>query len=451
MTLAKTVARATVIASLAVTASFTHARADEPSSDETPPPKPKRVRIPAPPPPAPNGMTGDESSQVLGPLERLPASAYPSEPIRGIYGGSLWRIFHGLQWPYYPKTGIGVSGDLWVDTSYQRSIRGSGNEQGGRGITQYLQVGRQVLRVTPTWTGGEWFAQAQTELVANEDQGAAQPNSLFVSVDDLWIRAGRWKTFDVQLGRFEGWEIYHFGLGLDLHSPERVGPTAALLAPGIYGVTALMYRPQSFGAGAVHIYPTDWLRFELEGRYGSEGQNGLGGRGVGILDFGSLKFKAGGEYEDLTPQLDTGKGDKKIYGVGGALQGVIDPWAELGISGAYGWQATVDPVSGNIDPNNSFQTYSLGAFANVHVIGDLMVGGGINYTFFVDQNFDSALGRTENRDQWQGFGAVQYILWKQIYLRGIVGYALANFNPVAMNVPYQNSMVSARLRAEMLF
>ena len=29
---------------------------------------------------------------------------------RGIRHGSLWMTFHGLQWPYYPKTGIGVAG-----------------------------------------------------------------------------------------------------------------------------------------------------------------------------------------------------------------------------------------------------------------------------------------------------------------------------------------------------
>jgi hypothetical protein len=493
MTFAKSVAGAALVASLAATLGSTPALADVPTGGSAASPAaPTAAAAPsatepaaaspapgptawptAPPPPAASPTEGappatppvnvvaaapppskgqEPSLPLLGFVERLPPSAYPSEPIRGIEGGSLWRIFHGLQWPYYPKTGIGVSGDLWVDSSYQHTIRRLPNEPNGRGLTEFLQQGRQVLRFTPTWSGGEWFVQGQTELVANEDQGQAQPNGLFVTVDDLWLRAGKWKKFDVQVGRLEGWEIYHFGMALDLHTAERVGPNAQTLAPQIYGVTALMYRPQSFGAGAVHLYPTDWLRFEIEGRYGNEAaQNGLGGRAVGIVDLGWMKIKGGAEYEDLSPEADSGKGDQKTYGAGGALQFVFDPWVEFGVNGAYGWQTTTDPVSGNPSPAQSFQTYSLGAFANAHVIGDLIVAGGINYTYYVDQEYDATLRRTLNRDNWQGFGALQYTLWKQLYIKGVVGYALANFNPIGSNVSYFNTMISGRLRLELLF
>ena len=44
-------------------------------------------------------------------------------PTRGIWGGSLWLTFHGLQWPYMPKTGVGVSGYAWVDTGYEQIRR----------------------------------------------------------------------------------------------------------------------------------------------------------------------------------------------------------------------------------------------------------------------------------------------------------------------------------------
>ena len=71
-------------------------------------------------------------------IEQLPAGAYPEAtpdggifgksfslgpPTRGIWGGSLWLTFHGLQWPYMPKTGVGVSGYAWVDTGYEEIRR----------------------------------------------------------------------------------------------------------------------------------------------------------------------------------------------------------------------------------------------------------------------------------------------------------------------------------------
>jgi hypothetical protein len=166
---------------------------------------------PAPPPAeAPPAQQKEPEPETLGPLERLPPSAYPNDPVRGIRGGSLWFTFHGLQWPYYPKTGIGVSGYAWVDTGYERVKRGNPSEQS---IKYMLQQGRVLLRVTPTYTHGDWFVQAQAELVANKDQSSRQPD--IADADDVWLRVGNWKKFDVQFGRFEGWEVYHFAMGLD--------------------------------------------------------------------------------------------------------------------------------------------------------------------------------------------------------------------------------------------
>src|SRR5262249_4262205 len=146
-------------------------------------------------------------------LERLPASAFPSDPVRGIQGGSLASTFHGLQWPYYPKTGIGISGSAWIDSGYEQIKRGNPTEQG---INYWLQQGRLLLRVTPTYTRGRFFLQGQAELVANKDQSLHQRDT--ADTDDLWIKIGMWNLWDLQLGRYEGWEIYHFGMGLDLYT-----------------------------------------------------------------------------------------------------------------------------------------------------------------------------------------------------------------------------------------
>ena len=79
---------------------------------------------PSSPPPETEPKADATPPPSLGPLERLPPSAYPAPRVRGIKGGSLWLTFHGLQWPYYPKTGIGISGSIWVDTAFQRLTPG---------------------------------------------------------------------------------------------------------------------------------------------------------------------------------------------------------------------------------------------------------------------------------------------------------------------------------------
>ncbi len=401
---------------------------------ETPPPA-------LPPPPAPTPTTSS-------PIERLPPSAFPTTPIRGIEGGSLWLTFHGQEWPYYPKTGIGVSGYGWIDTGYEHIHRGDPTEPSEKYM---VQQGRVVLRVTPTWSDGSWFVQGQAELVASQDQ--SQPQPISANADDVWIKFGKWNTFDVQVGRFEAWEIYHFGMGLDLYTLERQGATDqnAYPYPAIYGLTYAFYRPESLGEAAVHFYATNNLRFELGGRYGNEtSYNTYGGRPVAVLDYGWIKVKAGAEYLDSTPLADGAQEEKKESGYGGALQFVIDPIVEFGVNAAVG---NVDHTKndGTHDARGSYETYSLGAFLNFQPVKRFIVGGGINYTYLVDQQYDSKLSRNEDFDQTQLFGAVQYRLWNQLFIKAVGGYALANFNPNEGSLVYANQMVSGRLRLQFLF
>jgi hypothetical protein len=194
--------------------------------------------------------------ELLNRIELLPASAFPAPKTRGIANGSLAGTFHGLQWPYMPYSGIGFSGSAWVDSGYETIKRGNDTEQN---INYWLQQGRVLLRVTPTYSDGDFFVQGQAELVANKDQSLRQPD--VADTDDLWIRFGTWKKWDVQLGRFEGWEVYHFGMGLDLNTLERQGATSTTYsAPEIYGLTYAFYRPAGVGQLAAHLYPVDWLR-----------------------------------------------------------------------------------------------------------------------------------------------------------------------------------------------
>src|SRR4051812_8243326 len=144
-------ARSLFAASTLIAASASAEEGAPPGAGATAPPPPSTVtETPADVAAAPK----DEATASLGPIERLPPSAFPAPRIRGIYGGSLWSMFHGLQWPYYPKTGIGVSGYAWIDTSYARF---SSDDENTKGVKFLRQEGRALLRVTPTWSDGNYF------------------------------------------------------------------------------------------------------------------------------------------------------------------------------------------------------------------------------------------------------------------------------------------------------
>jgi hypothetical protein len=418
------------------------APSDSPTADKGAPPGTK---------PAADSLPKD----ILHLVEQLPPSAYPSPPgrVRGIYGGSLWADLQGLQWPYYPKTGIGVSGSGWVDTGYRNFDAGQGLGTGETKGEQFVQQSRFVLRTTPTWTdsNGAFFVQLQTELVAAK----LDTSKGFVwSADDAWIRFGKWKLFDVLVGRFQAWEVYHYGMGLDLFTLERAGANEVNPTPQIYGLTDMYLRQDLVGQGAVHLYPTDWLRFEVGFQYGADntGDNVDGARPVGIVEWGPLRFKAGAEFLESRggSQSSSKAQQSRTQGYGAALQLILDPYLELGVNGAY---ALNDNISkGQLDVQHTDDTYSVGGFANARIIPDLLVGAGLNYTYLVDQNYSPAVGRNDHYDQWQPFGAVQYLLLKQLFIKAVFAYAKADLDPIpTLSQPAKNEMYSTRLRLTYLF
>lgn len=387
-------------------------------------------------------------------IHRLPPEAYPQAKVRGLYGGSNWMNMHGQQWPYMPQTGIGISGYGWVNTGYEKIRRGDPSQEDS---TLMLMEGRFVFRVTPTYTRNHWYAQVQAEFVANNNQSVAQP--LVAAADDLWVRVGMWgrknHNWNVQVGRFEAWELFHLGLGLDLFTLERRGATEAAAVPEIYGVTYMYYRPSGVGNIAAHYYPTDFLRFEALVQYGNNnGQNAVGGRGAGIFDWGWVKIKAGGEYRKETPQSDTSQLETIQYGAGGNLLFVIDPWVEFGANGAWGKTERLD-VAGNLNQAGSFTTFTAGGFATVRIYKELLVGGGYQYTFLRDRQIDTLENGVEEVGLFahtQAFGSIQYFLFRNMLIRGIFGYGRSDMNPTfTENDPYSNQMLSGRAQITRFF
>jgi hypothetical protein len=396
-------------------------------------------------------------------VEQLPANAYLEPKTRGLRGGSLWLTLHGYQFPYMPavpgKSGlrIGLSGSAWVDTSYRKVDSGLATQTGDANLHDWRQQGRFVGRITPTYSSHDgWFVQAQGELVLNtaSDTTVAMHAE---NTDDLFVRLGKWRLADITAGRFQGWEVYHFGMGLDLNTLERDGArTDRTQPPGIYGVTHLWDRMDGPGKVAAHFYPTDFLRFELLGVVGSYSNNQMGIRPVGILDFGWVKLKVGTEYEKQTPRAQSAnfKGKIENRGFGGALQFVIDPYIEFGINGAQGLTDNYGN-SGVLDAGLSETRTSLGGFANGRIYGPLLVGAGVNSTRRNNLKENATTGENDVSTHLQAFGAIQYTLFNSFHIKLVVAYADAHYNMLsdeaAMRQNFHNKALSGRLRLMYLF
>jgi hypothetical protein len=239
---------------------------------------------------------------------------------------------------------------------------------------------------------------------------------------------------------------------MDLYTLERNGATDAIYSvPTIYGVTYAFYRPAGVGSAAFHCYPTKNLRFELGSQFGDQfGYNTMAGRPVAVYDLGWLKLKAGAEYVLENAQA---VGDPEVYeerGAGGAVQFVVDPVVEFGFSGAYG-QVDHKKVDGSTDLTGSYDTFSVGGFANARIVEDLLVGAGFNYTYLQDTQFDQTLARDERFFHTQTYAAVQYLVAKKLFVKLVGAYAQGRFEPNLGALTYQNDMYSARLRLQYLF
>jgi len=421
---------------------------------------------------------GGESSDKGGwPVLQLsivetPWTAFPSQQIRGLTYGSLWRTFHGDQWPYMPKTEetdeptlqIGWSGGIWNDVSFTRIDVDPSRAEADQ--NRWNNQTRATLRMTPTLNvKNGWFVQGNAEVVVQGDMIASNASGgVLATTDDLWIRAGKWRLFDVQAGRFQGWEIAnHFGMALDWATLERQGawvPGTSIPKPTDgYGLDYFWDRQNYLlGGYAVHVYPTKWLRGELLGHIGAgngavPSPNQFDVRPSAIFDVGWLKLKAGYEFGRATPQDVTTLGEDRKNGWGFAAQMVFAPYVEFGGSFARGYQDIVDARDlADLAASNTVQ--SAGGFLNFSPGHEpLLFGAGLFLKEW--ENFrprpDGAGGTTvDTNRQWLVYGAVQYTLWRQLYLKLVVSHA-SNQGDYNNGGYYVNNALSGRLRVELLF
>jgi hypothetical protein len=467
---------------LAFQATANAAEPDEPGPDTEPDsqaekrPVPGKAEATAAASGTPGPANAAEASAPI--LEHMGPETFPGR-LRGIYGGSLWLEpdFQGLQWPQNTRTGLGISADFWVDSGKAAILRGSEQRPNSDLL---FQQGRALLRLTPAYVQGSFFAQAQVELVGNICQSTIDicRRSNFPT-DDLFIRFGTWNSWDLKVGRFRAWEVYHTGMGMDPYTIERLGAgmfgvdpltTPQIEAPLVYGVTYMWERPTEgmVGDAALHLYPTEYLRFELLGKLGTDNNradnatgetawNYAGGRPTLIFDVGWFKLRLAGEYQQrtaTTQTLDPGGGGQKKdpvpkrvqKGAGGSFQFVFNPIVEFGVNAAIGKQEDVDGF-GRPLPENSFTTTSVGGFANVRLAERWVGGVGVNWTAQTDTYLATGSSLNNFTAQLQSFAALQYRPVGQFYIKAVFSYARSDFLPSDLAVAeWHNQMFSGRIR-----
>jgi hypothetical protein len=254
-----------------------------------------------------------------------------------------------------------------------------------------------------------------------------QSNEYLINSDDVYVQFGNGKKWDLQVGRFMTWRVYHKGLGFDLFTLEDNGASKSFpisnndFAVRTYEADYIFLRNSPYvggeiaGRAALHYYPADILGFELAAAYGladNRGSDTIGGRLAMDLQWDFLQLSAAGEYRRQaqtgppnaiqnagTPQeraVECGDcGASSNYGGGGGLRLAFAP-VNLGGSFAIGWDEKnqlVGDAEGNPEPDDSAtgRRMSFGGFFELDVgswllTRPLILGVGANRTELVLDN-----------------------------------------------------------------
>jgi hypothetical protein len=185
--------------------------------------------------------------------------------------------------------------------------------------------------------------------------------------------------------------------------------------------------------------------------------NSLGTRPTVIVDLGMIKLKAAGEYikarqrdeyRDANGAIGENPNTRLERGVGGGIIFVLDPRVEAGLNASYG-RAEETSTQGLVG-GRTFDILSVGGFANARIKGDWIAGAGLDFTRMADEDF-AGTTRAGYFDNLQGFGALQYVVARRLFIKGVVGYSRATFAAGGSTVDLVNTMYSGRVRLMYLF
>jgi len=286
-----------------------------------------------------------------------------------------------------------------------------------------------------------WFVRARAEFVAwlREINDSYQ-----VNVDDVFAQAGQVGLWDVKVGRFFSWRVYHRGPGFDLFTSEDLGAcvdgncaaqSPSDYAPRMYDVSNIYFRDTP-GRVAFHYYPTASSGLEALVQYGSTSvssgntttiNNSLGARLAAMFRLPLFRASAALELRHVDPTADQVQaaegggtiacpacGNSSDLGFGGGVE--LTP-RELGLELALnaGYSQRVAYLANESQTNEavSGEILTLGGYAQFdwgkYLLGQsLMLGLGYNYT----QNAQ------KNRDYGEQGQLAAYLLWPLDFFQG---------------------------------
>jgi hypothetical protein len=202
-----------------------------------------------------------------------------------------------------------LDGYFWTDTGQMKRTNA---REGQFDQSSYYMQGRFVLGAEYREQLGSFTARARSELIGfvnefTKSQFEAHVLDAYAQVGQAW--------WDVQVGRFLAWEVYHRGAGIELFTAEEAG---ALGGPPLYWLQLTRGYQNEAGQFAVHVYPWEWLGLEVAGVYGQEqSQNTLGIRPVVDFHRWGLQAIAGYEFSQQAGQTEADKVKSRSSGFAG--------------------------------------------------------------------------------------------------------------------------------------
>jgi len=351
-----------------------------------------------------------------------------------------------------------VSGYVWVDTGYESLKRGNTVDANQKTV---LSEGRGLLRFTPTYSSGK-LLRPGTGGAGREPKSSRCRSSPRSST---WTTSGfvqgRWKSWDVQLGRFEAFEVYHFGMGLDINTLERNGATGDQDAVSTRRVRARRERqyrvpPERRPNLAIHAYPTDFLRVEMLGQLGLDQAatfDTVGARPAVVFGCRLAEDQGGGATCESSSRR--ARRPRRAYS-SEAAPAPFSSWP------TPTWKAASTSPYGLVDyyaaTNSTDPNASRGDFDTARSVKDLDTGG------FANVRVIDGLSRRRRRQLRPGDGSASRVvhppadvrarssnlLLKQLYIKVVGAYAKGHLAP-GNTAAWNNTMTSARLRLTFLF
>lgn len=284
---------------------------------------------------------------------------------------------------------VKLTGDLEIDTSYTEKNTDDVGAVEGSDTTEYDLGGRIKVVPAARKEAGNLFFEAKAEILAKTDNSDGNG----VQIDDAWGKIGT-SNFDVQIGRFEAWNLQDESNDmLILEAPNGTPRYEANYARG---------RIDSAGQLAVHVFSGDIFGFEAgfvygqedvalgyqdytnytdaggnpvyEGTSASTGSNIMGVRPVVNATFGNFEFAGGFDMLMTTPQDDSLDAEITKMGYGARIKAVLGI-ATLGINYASGTVETTVPqydgtgnLTGHVDEPDE-TTDSFGGYCDF-ALGD---------------------------------------------------------------------------------